>query len=44
MIEDYVKYKKGESVKSYAPVLFGSEIYNTAQLKLSIYCNEFLSL
>ena len=44
MIEDYVKNDKGESVKSYAPVSFGSKLFNTAQLKMSIYCKEFLSL
>ena len=44
MIEDYVKNDKGESVKSYAPVSFGSKVFNTAQLKMSIYCKEFLSL
>ena len=36
MIEDYVKDEKGESVKSKAPVSFGSEVFNTAQLKMSI--------
>ena len=30
--------------KNYAPVSFGSRVFNTAQLKLSIYCNEFLAL
>ena len=44
MIEDYVKNDKGESVKSYASVLIGSKVFNTAQLKMSIYCKEFLSL
>ena len=44
MIEDYVKNEKGEDVKSYAPVSFGSKVFNTAQLKMSIYCKEFLSL
>ena len=44
MIEDYVKNVKGEDVKSYAPVSFGSKVFNTAQLKMSIYCKEFLSL
>ena len=36
MIEDYVKNEQGESVKSYAPVSFGSKVFNTAQLKMSI--------
>ena len=44
MIEDYVNNNKGETVKSYAPVSFGSKVFNTAQLKMSIYCKEFLSL
>ena len=30
--------------KNYAPVSFGSRVFNTAQLKLSIYCKEFLAL
>ena len=44
LIEDYVKNGKGESVKLCAPVSFGSKIFNTAQLKISINCKEFLSL
>ena len=44
MTEDYVKNNKGETVKSYAPVSFGSKVFNTRQLKMSIYCKEFLSL
>ena len=44
MIEDYVKNNKGETVKSYAPVSLGSKVFNTAQLKMSIYCKEFLSI
>ena len=41
MVEDYVK---NEEVKTYAPVLFGSRLLNTAQLKFSIYCKELLAL
>ena len=44
MIEDYVKTDKGESIKSYAPVSIGSKVAKTAQLKMSTYCKEFLSL
>ena len=44
MIEDYVKDNKGETVNSYAPVSFESKVFNTAQIKMSIYCKEFLSL
>ena len=43
LIEDYVK-NDSESVESYAPVSFGSRIFNTAQFKMSINCKEFLSL
>ena len=42
MIGDYVKNDKSESVKSYTPVPLGSKVFNTAQLKMSIYCKEFL--
>ena len=31
-------------MKTYAPVSFGSKIFNTAQLKMSVYCKVFLSL
>ena len=44
MIEDFVKNNKWETVKSYAPVSFSSKVFNTAQLKMSIFCKEFLSL
>ena len=44
MIEDYVKNNKGETVKSYAPVSLRSKVFNTAQLKMSIFCKEFLSI
>ena len=44
MIEDYVTNNKGENVKSHAPVSFGSKVFNTAQLKMSINCKEFISL
>ena len=37
MIEDYINNNQGETVKSYAPVSFGSKVFNTAQLKMSIY-------
>ena len=44
MIEDYINTKKEENVKMYAPVSFGSKLFNSTQLKFSIYCKEFLSL
>ena len=44
MVEDNVKNEKNEEVKTYAPVSFGSRLFNTAQLKFSIYYKEFLAL
>ena len=44
MVEDYVKNEKNEEIKTYAPVSFGSRLFNTAQLKFSIYYKEFLAL
>ena len=38
------KNEKGESVKSYEPVSFGSKVFNTAEMKMSIFCKEFSSL
>ena len=43
MIEDYLVEKDGKK-KAYAPVSFGSQLFNTSQLKTSTYCKEFLSL
>ena len=43
MVEDYVQ--KGDvEHKLYAPVAFGSKIFNATQLKLSIYAKEFLGV
>ena len=42
-IEDYVQNKE-ETVKFYAAVSFGCEVFNTTQLRTSIYCKAFLSL
>ena len=42
MIEDFHQDKRETEV--YAPVTFGSQLFNKAQLKLSIYCKEFLAL
>ena len=44
MIEDYLNQDSTGAVKTYAPVSFGSKLFNSSQLKLSIYCKEFLSL
>ena len=43
MIEDYTTSSNGQS-KIYAPVCFGSRIFQPAQLKLSIYAKEFLAV
>ena len=44
MVEDYVKTDNRGEMKTYAPVSFGSRLFNTAQLKFSIYYKEFLAL
>ena len=43
MVEDYTITQKNET-KQYAPVCFGSRVYQPAQLKLSIYAKEFLAV
>ena len=44
MIEDYLEHKDGTKKHAYAPVSFGSELFNTSQLELSTYCKEFFAL
>ena len=44
MVEDYIKTDKKGGIKTYAPVPFGSRLFNPAQLKFSIYYKEFLAL
>ena len=44
MSEDFVKTDNKDEMKTYAPVSFGSRLFNTAQLKFSIYYKEFLAL
>ena len=44
MVEDYVEEPNAKSKKTFAPVAFGSHLFNTAQLKFSIYYKEFLVL
>ena len=41
MIEDYLEHKDGTKKHAYAPVSFGSQLFNTSQLKMSTYCKEF---
>ena len=42
MVEDYVN-ESGKKEKTYAPVSFGSHLFNATQLKFSIYYKEFLA-
>ena len=44
MIEDYLIDQTGQQKKSYAPVSFGSRLFNDTQLKFSVYYKEFLAL
>ena len=44
MVEDYIKTDNKGGIKTYAPVPFGSRLFNPAQLKFSIYYKEFLAL
>ena len=44
MIEDYLIDEKGKTKDTYAPVSYGSGVYTTTQLKLSVYYKEFLAL
>ena len=44
LFEDYLKDDKHREQKTYAPVFFGSKLFNKAQLKLSIFSKEFLAL
>ena len=44
MIEDYLEQKDGTKKQAFAPVSFGSQLFNKSQLKLSVYCKEFLAL
>ena len=43
MVEDYPN-NATEKPKQYAPVCFGSRVFQPAQLKLSIYAKEFLAV
>ena len=44
MIEDNPDQKMQSKSKTYAPVAFGSKVFSTAQLKMSIYSKEFLAI
>ena len=44
MVEDYVNTENKGKTKTYAPVSFGSRLFNEPQLKFSIYYKEFLAL
>ena len=44
MIEDYLVEKDGKNKQGFSPVSFGSQWFNTSQLKMSTYCKEFLAL
>ena len=44
MIEDNPDQKIQSKRKTFAPVAFGSKMFSPAQLKMSIYSNEFLAI
>ena len=44
MIEDYIEQKDGKKKQAYAPVSYGSQLFNASQLKISTYCKDFLAL
>ena len=44
MIEEENDKKLNSKTKTFAPVAFGSKVFSTAQLKVSIYCKEFLAI
>ena len=44
MIEEENDKKLISKKKTFAPVAFGSKVFSPAQLKMSIYCKEFLAI
>ena len=44
MVEDYINETGKKEKKTYAPVSFGSHLFNATQIKFSIYYKEFLAL
>ena len=41
MIEDYLEQKDGKKKQAYAPVSYGSQLFNASQLKMSTYSKKF---
>ena len=44
MIEENDERKLLSKRKTFAPIAFGSQVFSPAQLKMSIYCKEFLAI
>ena len=44
LTDDYLVEQDGKKKQAYAPVSFGSKLFNTSQLKISTFCKEFLAL
>ena len=44
LIEEENDKKVNSKKKTFAPVAFGSKVFSPAQLKMSIYCKEFLAI
>ena len=44
MIEENNDKKINSKKKTFAPVAFGSKVFSPAQMKMSIYCKEFLAI
>ena len=44
MIEEFDDKKLLSKRKTFAPVAFGSRVFSPSQLKMSIYCKEFLAI
>ena len=44
LIEEDKDKKLNSKKKIFAPVAFGSKVFSLAQLKMSIYCKEFLAI
>ena len=44
IIEENDERKLLSKTKTFAPVVFGSRVFSQAQLKMSIYCKEFLAI
>ena len=44
MIEDCLEQKDAKKKQAYAPVSYGSQLFNASRLKMSTYCKEILAL